>query len=161
MAEARGFSEELMTDEEYANAVSRVDALADEWLPLLGMKEVWHVTLKMYRDSGDYAESDRGERLAVGDVSIAHTRALWPYLQATIHVNMPQFALHDRDEQEEIFVHEACHILVREMRDACGCACNAYIISHEERVCTMLSHAFLLTKYRALPANEEDGNHAS
>lgn len=139
-----------MTDAEQDEAVARVDTLTDIWLPLLGLKNMWRVTFHMYRDSGEYASEESGPSLADGDVSVARTHVLWPYLTAHVHINLSQFVLHDEDDQEEMVVHELCHILIAEMRDARGCNCDTYVMSHEERVCTILSHAFVRTRNESL-----------
>ena len=137
-----------MTDAEYAVTKTRLDTLAALWIPCLGLGSPWDITLHYYRDSGEYGEKNKELATVVpqGYQSFAHTSVSWAYMSAEIYINLGYFVGLEEEEQEKIFVHEACHILVHEMRAATRCNCEEYDMRHEERVCTMLAAAFLRSK---------------
>lgn len=65
----------------------------------------------------------------------------WKYLRATVHVSDPVLCTLEEKDIERFVVHELCHALVNEMRDY-----EEGDLSHEERVCSMLTNAFMWTK---------------
>lgn len=132
-----------MTDTEYATTTARIGALADLWLPCLGLKDAWHIAFRYFRDSGEYAMDKHGE--SYDRESVAYASVSWAYLDALITFNVPRFVVMTPARQEEAFVHELCHVLIHEMRAGTRCDCE-YDIRHEERVCTMLARAFVWTK---------------
>lgn len=137
-----------MTDIEYATAMARVKTLAAVWFPCLGLEYSWDITFCFFRDSGSYLEKHGGAQAHPrGHTYVAETSVSWAYLSAVISLNLAAFAdLADEEEQERVIVHEACHILVHEMRAATRCNCEEYDMRHEERVCTILAAAFLRSK---------------
>lgn len=122
-----------MRDADFAEQKARIQALADKWLPLLGLDPGWHITLE-YTDAAKDGD-DRG---------IAQAKVDWQYLQAVLTWYLPRVATQDGDELEECFIHECMHVLVNEMRwqDAAKDAVSLNLC-HEERVCTTLARAIV------------------
>lgn len=65
----------------------------------------------------------------------------WQYLRATVHISNPVLCTIEEKDIERFMLHELCHALVNEMRDY-----EEGDLSHEERVCSMLTNAFMRTK---------------
>ncbi len=141
-----------MKDREYAAQKRRVLRIIKWWRDELGLRW-WHINWEFY-DNADpqlFAMEDGGR-------AFANAKVDWPYLDATIDLNMPRAEDYTDDELENALVHEMCHILVREMRDDREHAQSAHpLIVHEERVCTTLASAFIWVRKRA----EKDGRTAS
>lgn len=123
-----------MTDQDYAKQVARIRALSSKWLKPLGLLW-WTVHLEYAREGFDTSEHPHG--------CLAYTKVSWEYLEATITFNMPLVLNQTDDDLEYCFVHECCHILINEMRDALDG--DNLFLKHEERVCTTLARAFLWT----------------
>lgn len=133
-----------MTDEDYTTQKARIQALIEEWSTNLGLKW-WKVTYNYFDDSGYFRDSERGRDGSISPGCVAYTTVAWPYLEASIYWNLPALVDFSDEEVELIFVHECVHILLKEMQDFRSCDCP-HDMNHEERVCTMLTKAFLWTK---------------
>jgi len=120
-----------MKKKEYKRARKRFRTIFDKWHRPLGLLW-WHIEIYYHK------KTPKSFKKKNGKVVVARVTARWEYAEATINVNIPAVAQMDDAELENLVVHEMCHILVAEMREK-G-------IKHEERVCSMLSQAFLWTK---------------
>lgn len=116
-----------MNDEEFERQKERIQALREKWVGPLGLK--WWCTNWKY-DRGDIADSD-----GYGNYPVAHCRADWRYLEATIEWSLPRVVNLSDQELENVLVHELMHIFVNEMREG--------KLKHEERVCETLARAFV------------------
>jgi len=108
----------------------KIKEIFEKWSYLLGLRW-WEVALTFSKEKSDFNKDD-GSRV------LAKTWSDWRYMKATILINYREIKLLDLEEIEKIIVHELCHVLVNEMREG--------DISHEERVVTTLTKAFLWTK---------------
>ncbi len=127
-----------MTDQEFDDQRARISALADRWLPILGLSG-WRVDFIYYRDFGAF-EADTESQ---GENVLAVTHAQWEYMQGAVKLNVSLWADLDENEAEETMVHELMHVLLKETRYGCPCDGEGFDTRHEERVATMLSRAFL------------------
>jgi hypothetical protein len=105
----------------------------DKWTEQLGLRW-WNITIHWYREPDDIlrlfkSNSDTSKLVP------AWVESYWNYLQADIHINLPEFVGMEEEHIEEIIVHELCHVLVSEMREG--------ELHHEERVATILQKAFM------------------
>jgi hypothetical protein len=124
------FFEENMKDSEFKKHKKRVEKVADKWLSILGLKW-WDINV-------NYVEESMYSRHTTDETQVAMTCApLWQYMTAEIDVSIPVIALLDDADLERDFIHECAHILVCEMRSGRDKE------NHEERVCQMLTKAFL------------------
>ena len=128
----------MQTDEVEATR-TRIRALQEKWHQPLGLLW-WTVHHVYWDDRRDYAEhSAKHETTATANYeeSTAHTTVSWPYMEATIHWNLPLCAQVDDAELEKVFVHECMHVHLHEMRAITTCECP-YDLRHEERVAVSL-----------------------
>lgn len=111
----------------------RIRKVAKKWYRTLGLDE-WRLTTK-YTDGS----------LIVADVlepeTVAFTVARWQYRTATIEFNLKQTAELNDSDLEEVYLHEAMHILLNEMREFEPGKCEP-----EERTASTLS--FVLMRLR-------------
>lgn len=121
-----------MNDAEFEAQKARIQALAEQWLPPLGLTW-WNIALEYARDNYDGRDG--------AQPTVAYCKADWRYVHARIVWNMPLVAEQDDAELERIFVHECMHIFLHEMRWAETRDTDS--LDHEERVATMLTKAFL------------------
>lgn len=139
-----------MNDKDYDFHKARIGALADKWLPMLGL-EWWTIDIEYHRAGISNGEEDW--------TTNARCNAKWEYMRATIAFNMLAVMDLSSDELERIFVHECCHILVCEMREwgpeKMLEAEQYQSIKHEERVVVGLTKAFLWT-YERVKKNKAD-----
>lgn len=77
--------------------------------------------------------------------------AKWQYLTATITVFMPDISDCSDAELEGHLVHELCHCLVNELREA-----REDWLDHEERVVTGITNAILWTRNHALQEGHKE-----
>jgi len=108
----------------------KIKEIFERWTYLLGLRW-WDISLTFSKEKS-YFYKDDGSRI------LAKTWSDWRYMKATILINYREIKLLDPEEIEKIIIHELCHVLVNEMREG--------DISHEERVVTTLTKAFLWTK---------------
>lgn len=73
-----------------------------------------------------------------GGCTAGSCAANWKYLNATLTFSDDAIKNMDRNELEELVVHEMMHMLLNEMREG--------KIKHEERVATQLQKAFMWVK---------------
>lgn len=108
----------------------RIRGIAKKWRLPLGLDE-WRLTTEFV--DGALIVDDELRPDVAGCANVK-----WEYRQATLKFNLQQTARFDDDELEEMYVHEAMHILLNEMREyepgRMGC---------EERVASSLSFAFM------------------
>ena len=125
-----------MIDSDYDTLKERIHTLIQEWKERLWLRH-WSIDIT-YERNGISPESH-----TYGAVASTHT--LWEYMSATITIDMPRFSLYSPEEQEEILVHEFMHVMVGEMRDGMQCEHGGerWNMKHEERVCTLLTHAII------------------
>jgi Fe-S cluster biosynthesis and repair protein YggX len=107
----------------------KIQEIFEKWSYLLGLRW-WDVSLTLSKEKTDFLKDN-------GETVLARTWADWRYMKATILINYREIKLLDPEEIEKIIVHELCHVLVNEMREG--------DITHEERVVTTLTNAFLWT----------------
>ncbi len=121
-----------MTQRQFLQECKRITRIWNKWRPILGLSE-WDIKLHFYEDVD---EEDP-------DVE-AWAHASFEYIRADLHFIIPKTITQTLDELEEIVVHEACHIVVKELQDwnTCGCK-DQFDMKREERVVTMLSRAFI------------------
>lgn len=104
----------------------------DKWVYCLGIG--WWDLDVYYLDGKDAKKNFSSKD---GNIILALTYADWRYGIASIYFNLPEVKKISSAELENTIVHELCHILVNEMREA--------ELNHEERVVTGLTKAFLWT----------------
>jgi len=107
----------------------------DFWTTWLGLRW-WHVDA-VYCADWKSVSSEFGDENVVG-----RCYADWKYLKATIYINVLLMVEqgYNREEIDQVVLHELTHVLVNEMREE-G-------IEHEERVATTLTKAFLWVRDR-------------
>lgn len=121
-----------MKDKDFKKHRKRVEKIAKKWLHVLGLK--WWSLKINYID--EWLSKDNDEKLGIAMTCTA----LWQYVSAEIDVHVPVVAIMDDNAIERAFVHECMHILVSEMR------ADEDVENHEERVCQMLTKAFMWTE---------------
>jgi len=114
---------------------ARIQALSAKWRTALWLNG-WTITDSFYTDtlSKDSGASEIAE-------CVAQTFVDAPYLEATIRWHVPSIADMDDERLEYIWLHEQMHILLKEMR-LDGLMIEGSGLPHEERVATLLAHAF-------------------
>ena len=115
-----------MKKKAFKRSRKRFQAVLDKWLKPLGLLW-WHIDVFYHRETPKSFKKKRG-------VTAAKVIARWKYMEAAIYVNTPAIPGMDDEELDRVVIHELCHILVNEMREA--------EMHHEERVCTRLAQAF-------------------
>lgn len=123
-----------MNDAEYEAEKARIEALVNEWEPILGLR--WWSMVHEYCREGLSAEF--GEGNPPTPQTVAQTKAKWHYLQGHICFNVPLAAEMTDDELRRTVIHESTHVLVNELRDEVD-----DWLKHEERVCSTLTSAIL------------------
>lgn len=108
----------------------RIRAIAKRWYRPLGLDE-WRLTTKY--TVGPLIVDGRVSPEVVGCATVR-----WEYRDAVLEFNLEKTAGLSDEDLEEVYLHEAMHILVNELREE-G-------IAHEERVCSGL--AFVLMRLR-------------
>lgn len=108
----------------------RVTDLVTYWQPKLGLGW-WSIDLDFYDDAGDFIKAEGDSQAAF------RVWARWQYLKATIAVNAPAVKSMSDRKLAYAVVHELCHLLVNEMREADPDG------KHEERVVTVLSNVMI------------------
>lgn len=119
-----------MNDREFAKQRKRILACDAKWGPLLGLRW-WTVTHVYCRDRDEMPEDARSSAAAA-------VRSHWQYMTASVYWYIPDIADVDAKELESIYIHEALHILVNEMR--------VKDLDHEERVVSHLTKVILWVK---------------
>ncbi len=120
-----------MTKRDFRKECNRISKIWKTWQPILGLSE-WDVKLHFYTDVD---EEDP-------DVE-AWAHASWEYIRADLHFIIPKTLGQTDSELEEIVVHEACHVLVKELQDWSTCDCDKFDMKKEERVVTHMCRAFI------------------
>ncbi len=120
-----------MTQREFLQECRRITKVWNKWRPILGLAE-WDTKLHFYQEVD---EEDP-------DVE-AWAHASWEYIRGDLHFIIPKTITQTLDELEEIVVHEACHIVVKELQSWSTCDCDKFDMKHEERVVTQLSRSFI------------------
>lgn len=146
-----------MTEETFKSQKARLEALIEEWHHNLGLGW-WKVHHNYYDDTGYFLEEhDKhcGVLPAGSGIPIAFTWVSWEYLEASVYWNVPRVQDQTDEELEEMFVHECCHILLREMHAVNTCNCGNWDMRHEERVCTTFAKAFIWTKIHYVEDREK------
>jgi hypothetical protein len=119
-----------MNDTEYAEQKARLLALADWWIPKVGLGW-WNIDMLYSRDSfevhGEPAPS-----------TLAKTSANWRYGHACIEWNMVRVTEQSDFDLEMAFVHELQHVFLNEAREN-----GKDWLDHEERVASTYAKAFL------------------
>lgn len=105
----------------------RIRTIAKRWRYPLGLDE-WHMTTR-YTQGNLIVDGT----VSTGAVGCASVR--WQYREAELDFNLEKTAKLTDEELEEIYVHEAMHVILNEMRDE--------DIKHEERVASSLAFAFM------------------
>ena len=113
----------MLTDKEYRNQKKRVWALFNRLRLKLWLGE-WEMTMEYC--NGPISE-EHYSACAVAD-------AKWPYRRATISWNLNLVKDLTDEKLEWVFIHEAMHVIVNEMRD------DKKNLDHEERVCSTLAN---------------------
>jgi len=102
------------------------------WIPRLALG-AWSIDV-LYQRRRDY----RQEHDASANSAMT-TYVDWRYLDAAIYVNVSRVHGMSDTELERAVVHELCHLMVNELRQACG---RDDANDHEERVVSHLAKAF-------------------
>lgn len=119
-----------MNDAEFARQKERIIALADWWVPKIGLAW-WQIDLVYARDDFEVHGEPSPE-------AVAKTHANWRYGTAAITWNMPLVAQQSDGDLETAFVHELQHIFLNEAREN-----GDDWLDHEERVASTYTKAFL------------------
>ena len=110
--------------------ISKLKRIWKKWTPILGLQQ-FDVVLH-FAEGLDEEDPD-----LEGYVHVS-----WEYMRADVQF----FPAKLRNKSEEylncVVVHEACHILLKELQDLKHCNCEIHM-QHEERVATMLERAFI------------------
>jgi len=140
-----------MDDAEFERQKARLLHLVDRWIEPLGLRW-WRIDVVYCRDEFEVDGAPARD-------TMASCKANWRYLQATVTWNMPRVRDEDDDEVlERSFVHECMHVFLNEMRETN----NDDWLSHEERVASMLTSAFLWVRQAAEPVHlQTDGTVAA
>jgi len=112
----------MLTDRQVRAQEVRLRALLKKWRNKLWLSE-WEINMDYY--NGPISE-EHFKAAAVTTVS-------WPYRRAGIQWNLEEVSKLTDEKLEWVFIHEAMHVIVNEMRD------DKDNINHEERVCTTLA----------------------
>jgi hypothetical protein len=84
-----------------------------------------------------------------GDECAMDVNVHWRYMRARVRINVKACTDTPLDKLEFYFVHELCHIFVRELRPSLDRESEIQRtigdeqLEHEERVCTQLALAFI------------------
>jgi len=122
-----------MNDKEANAQKKRIRYLVDKWVKQLGLGW-WHITYEWTRES--VATDVAPYESSANHYVLMTTESDGNYMSATITVYLPNIAEVDDDLLEHAFVHELMHIFVSPMR-------TKEHAGDEERVCTLLSKAFI------------------
>lgn len=133
-----------MNDADFKREHDRIEALADRWLSPLGLLSSWTTTVEYFREP----LMVHGE---LSDETVAQAKVQWEYRTATLQFCLPKTATKTDNELEYIFVHECCHVPLKQMREWCQTErldrdALDRAMKHEEYVVTSLAWAFIKTR---------------
>ena len=124
-----------MTDKEYRDLKKRLEKIIYDWHGALGLGW-WNMEYLYNRDGKPPIYSED-----TNYCTVMTCEAKWPYLKATIEINMPPLLGLDDETLEADLVHEWMHVFLNEMSEK-----NDKDHKHEERVATQLAKAFIWTR---------------
>lgn len=111
----------------------RIRRVAAHWQPVLGLEE-WDLTTA-------YVDGQLLVDGALNPDAAATASTRWEYRTATIQFNLEKTAQLSYRELEEVYIHEAMHLLLNELRE------EDHDLKHEEHAATTLTNILLrLTK---------------
>jgi hypothetical protein len=112
----------------------RILKIHREWREVLGL-DGWETSLRF--TAGGF-EVDG----VLSPQTAASARVRWQYRQATLEFNLKRTRQLKRHELEAVYVHEAMHVLVNELRE------KDHNLRHEEHAATNLSWALIRARNR-------------
>jgi hypothetical protein len=119
-----------VSDEQFEEQRVRGNNILSEVLKEFGLLDTWDVISVFYIDDFPYGVTGN---CMINGVAIIAVEPSWPFLQATLHFNVPAILNMPDQALRKHITHECIHIVVNEMRER-----DSGALLHEERVvCTL------------------------
>lgn len=122
-----------MNDAKYKRTKKRLTKLVAKWKRRLRLEQ-WAIRTIFCRHS-------LAKSAGVSKSAVANCVADWRYLEAAVSFDMPSLAEMNREDLEQVVLHELVHVLVSEMREwQADNTSTEGAMDHEERVVTHITN---------------------